>query len=593
MATDVKLVTAVAADAHVTAVHRRPSRHLPLRISCWAVALALGAWQAWATRFAMNPDGVSYLDIGDAYWRGDWHNAINAYWSPLYSWILGFFVKVVKPSIYWEYPLVHFVNFLIYAAAVACFELFLSSFVSQQEEHNRELQARLEMGLSPNLWFLLGYALFIWTSLVMVGLQVISPDMLVLLFVCVDCALVVRIQRNASKRNFLVLGVALGSGYLAKSILFPVGSIFLATAAFSVKKYRHALAGAATFLIMAAPFIGAISYRMHRLTFGESGRITYAAYISNLQPWFPGDGGDFYADGIGHAENIEKISTFSKELLHPVRRIFDQPATYSFDGPISGTYPFWYDVSYWQDGIRPFFQLSRELQVIKYSLIYLLMLTCGIFYQLVVTVTFLLLLVLAPSPSECFRSAAKCWYLLVPVVVGSLMYAAVHFEYRYVAPLVCIGWITLFSGIRLPSSNGFRLLTRVLIPVVAFSQVGFAVNNVFQKLSNQDIQPPAYVEAAQVLQREGFAVGSQIAIISDQPWGEGGPFTARLARLRIVAQVNSPAEFWNASPSIQSRVLEEFAAVGVDAVLIRGQHQLSKDWQRLGKTPYSIRRLRQ
>jgi hypothetical protein len=31
----------------------------------------------------MNPaDGISYLDIGDAYWRGDWHMAINAFWSP-------------------------------------------------------------------------------------------------------------------------------------------------------------------------------------------------------------------------------------------------------------------------------------------------------------------------------------------------------------------------------------------------------------------------------------------------------------------------------------------------------------------------------
>src|SRR3954452_20137182 len=85
-----------------------------LRISCWLIALALGAAQAWATRFTMNPDGVSYLDIGDAYWRRDWPNAINAYWSPLYSWILGGFLKVIKPSIYWEYPLVHLVNFLIY-----------------------------------------------------------------------------------------------------------------------------------------------------------------------------------------------------------------------------------------------------------------------------------------------------------------------------------------------------------------------------------------------------------------------------------------------------------------------------------------------
>src|SRR6266704_6885585 len=99
------------------------------RICCWIVALALGAAQAWTTRFTMNPDGISYLDIGDAYWRGDWHNAINAYWSPLYSWILGFFLKVLKTTAYWEYPMVHLVNFLIYAAALGCFEFFLVTVI--------------------------------------------------------------------------------------------------------------------------------------------------------------------------------------------------------------------------------------------------------------------------------------------------------------------------------------------------------------------------------------------------------------------------------------------------------------------------------
>src|SRR6266851_4941539 len=103
------------------------------QICCWIVALTLGAAQAWVTRFTMNPDGVSYLDIGDAYWRSDWHNAINAYWSPLYSWVLGFFLKVLKPSAYWEYPVAHFVNFLIYVAMLASFEFFLATFIADRK----------------------------------------------------------------------------------------------------------------------------------------------------------------------------------------------------------------------------------------------------------------------------------------------------------------------------------------------------------------------------------------------------------------------------------------------------------------------------
>jgi hypothetical protein len=36
----------------------------------------------------MNRDGVSYLDLADAYARGDSANAVNASWGPAYSWVL-------------------------------------------------------------------------------------------------------------------------------------------------------------------------------------------------------------------------------------------------------------------------------------------------------------------------------------------------------------------------------------------------------------------------------------------------------------------------------------------------------------------------
>ena len=70
----------------------------------------------------MNADGISYLDIGDAYFRADWVNAINPVWSPLYSWILGFANFVIRPSIQWEFPVVHLVNFIIYLMALSSFE---------------------------------------------------------------------------------------------------------------------------------------------------------------------------------------------------------------------------------------------------------------------------------------------------------------------------------------------------------------------------------------------------------------------------------------------------------------------------------------
>ena len=49
-----------------------------LRILFWCAAIGFGAVDGWATRYNMNLDGISYLDMGDAYLRGDWNMAINA-----------------------------------------------------------------------------------------------------------------------------------------------------------------------------------------------------------------------------------------------------------------------------------------------------------------------------------------------------------------------------------------------------------------------------------------------------------------------------------------------------------------------------------
>ena len=75
-----------------------------LRITFCSVAVTLGLIQAWVTRFAMNPDGISYLDMGDGFWRGEWHMLLNGYWSPLYGFLLGLALKILKPTPYWEFP---------------------------------------------------------------------------------------------------------------------------------------------------------------------------------------------------------------------------------------------------------------------------------------------------------------------------------------------------------------------------------------------------------------------------------------------------------------------------------------------------------
>jgi len=144
------------------------------RLVGWTAALSAGALNAWLTRWSMNQDGVSYLDIADAYWRGDWHNAINAYWSPLYSWILGLFVSTTRPSPRWEYPLVHLANFLIYVAALGCYEYLLTTVVAYRKQKDPSFSSLL--AFPEKSLRILGYAVFVSCAVILVGLGPASPD---------------------------------------------------------------------------------------------------------------------------------------------------------------------------------------------------------------------------------------------------------------------------------------------------------------------------------------------------------------------------------------------------------------------------------
>jgi len=89
-------------------------KRYPVKLIFGLIAVLLGALQAWANRYNLaTNDAIAYLDIGDAYLQGEWNVAIAGYWSPLYSWLLGLTMAVLKPSTYWEFPVVKLVNFLM------------------------------------------------------------------------------------------------------------------------------------------------------------------------------------------------------------------------------------------------------------------------------------------------------------------------------------------------------------------------------------------------------------------------------------------------------------------------------------------------
>ena len=93
------------------------------RVVFRSIALLLGATQLVLARNGFGPRlAILQRNRTRAYLRHDWTMAINAYWSPLYPWLIAFTLQLGKPALRREFPLLHLLNFFIFIVALAGFE---------------------------------------------------------------------------------------------------------------------------------------------------------------------------------------------------------------------------------------------------------------------------------------------------------------------------------------------------------------------------------------------------------------------------------------------------------------------------------------
>src|SRR5215213_1471863 len=167
----------------------------------WALRIIAGLAGLIHTAIAiqdqsMNEDGISYLDLGDAYLAGHWR-PINSVWSPLYPLILGTALRLARPSLQWEFTVVHLVNFGIYLLALICFEFFW-----RETRRALETAVRSDPGkiiLPEWAWWAFGHTLFIWSAVVLIRLRTVTPDMVVAAIVYLAAGLLVRIGAARSR----------------------------------------------------------------------------------------------------------------------------------------------------------------------------------------------------------------------------------------------------------------------------------------------------------------------------------------------------------------------------------------------------------
>ena len=536
--------------------------------------ILVSAFLTWSVRFSINVDGLSYLDIADAYWRRDWGTAINAYWSPLYSWVLGLGLWALRPSSYWQFPVVQFVNFLISLVALRCFDYFWfrrdDIFLCVSSDPSNKQYATFPSWA----WMVLGYTLFIWTITRATIVSVVTPDLLLAALVYLAAGLIVRIRAgHTGFKAFSLLGVVLGLGYLCKAAMFVFAFVFFGVSFLAGGNPRKAsarvLAALALFLVISSPFIIAISWSKGRFTIGDTAKINYAWGVNQSAPFFNWQGGDPAAGTPRHS----------------TRKLLSVPALYEFVTPIGGTYPPHYDPSYWNEGLTPrlrFWQQARALVTSSYSFY-----TSFFLPQSGLIAMTILVLLLGGSASATIRRIAENWHLWVPGCAAIAMYALVTLEHRYVGPFVLLIWAAVLPAIRLQDSAVSRKILTYVTLIAAFTlflsvaeQVGTRLYEWKERSTNR------YWEVEEGLHRLGIQPGDKVASLGTAY----NAYWARLARVKVVAEIPSSEveTFWAASDQVKSNVFTTCAQMGVKAIVTREIPTVLPEplWQRVGNTGY-------
>jgi hypothetical protein len=535
----------------------------------------------WDNRDLFDPEGITFLDMADAYRRGDWRAALIGLWSPLYPWLLALMMFFFNPSAQWEFTAVHALNFFIYLVSLASFSVFMREFLRA----NKDTAAN---GRLPDWsWLVLGYSLFTWSAIRLVPPHLPEPDLIVCALVYLIFAMLFRIRVGAvTWGESIFLGVLLGFGYLTKAIMFPMAFVFtgiaLMLAGRSAKKLYKILVAFSVFLLVSLPYIVVLSDANGRWMFSDAGRLNYAWEITQVKKW-------------NHWQGEEAVHGTP---VHPTRKIHDNPPMYEFGTPFKVTYPPWYDPSYWYEGVKVTVDLQSQLSVIvrnTKALLFFLATSPGAvttsdrgWYNLEFgidrTVGSLLTLFCAIVLTNLgrvsvFRGIAEHWFVLVPIGAVLGLYALLHFEGRYIAAYVVVLWMVLFRSITIPySEESNRIFTAALASAALIAAITLAA-----KTGQAMVHAARYFvngNSEALFLQSGYTNWKVARYLHDAGLRAGDPvgsvgwtfsaYWARMARVHVVAEVPEEGRriaFWSSEPEKRAVVMQLFRDVGAKAVV--------------------------
>ena len=519
------------------------------KAAIWSVMLSCWVIQGLAARHSMgSADGVSYQNIADACLHGNWHALVNGYWSPGYPFLLSLWFRAIHPSPYYVPLVLRCFTILTLLLTLGSLEYFLYAFFRLR--HRSAGRDPEDSGfLSDAVLRIACYGIFLWITIFLTPASLDHPDIWVFAVYLLASGISLEIVgAHATPWRFGALGMVLGAGYLMKAVMLPLSAGFVAS--LMLHKQGRVLPKLAltfaTFCVVAAPFVSALSREKGRLTFGDSGALNYLPFIDDTVKW--PNTGQFATEG-------ERASLIAAPHIAKYTNIVRL-----------GTYPQWADPSF---GYRPVpfhFHLGRQINRTHIVLRYYFDLW---FVQLGSLVCGVIILFLLSRPWALSRLLFEHIAVWFPAIAGFALYAIVRAEPRFFAGFTFTLVAAALASPQFHDREQARRCGRSFVFAVGLLlglQIAVRVGRDAGKLLLPDPYPDWAV--AQSLRDLGVQPGDRVSYlgetITDHVW-------AYLAHVSVVAEIpkQDVDSFWAASEAQKEYAMAWLAKTGAKVLVTR------------------------
>jgi hypothetical protein len=535
-----------------------------LKYLLWAVTVVVWLMEALAARDPLDADAVSYLNIADSCLSGNWHALVNGWWSPGYPFLLALWLKIFSPSPFHHSLAVHMFAFLGLVVALTSFEVFLSAFWAFRKQFVVQQVSDAGRVISDDAAWLMGYCLFFWITAFFTPPSLEQPDILLFVLYLLAAAVCMQLYHRQEWWRYALLGFLLGLGYLVKSVMFPLGFVFLVAVFWQTRQWRffpRIVLAAAVFVAVSLPFCLALSHSKGRLTFGDVGVLAYRHVM-------------------GFDDLTLPPTTIPRPRATPHIQVYSQILQL-------GTYPPWADPSHGFKGAPFQFSLIRQLNrthvVLRgYFDIYvqeLGVLVCG------------MLILCLWNNTRLVISRFLCQVVLwLPAFAGLAFYATMRFDPRFLAGYTLALFAACIGAVRIADSESAPRLTRSVTLAVSsllFLQAAVRVGHEGVKTFAQAQHPDWQV--ASMLHEMGVATGDRASYMGDALIDHGWAY---VAGVKIVSEIpqEDVLSFWAADQSQRVEAVNWLLSNGAKVLVTHGvpPTALSMGWRKVGDTDYYV-----